>query len=363
MRIRFCLDDRGALIDSKKSDDLSGNCRVCTGKLFREKTTQLFQHSDKQCTYLVISEISERLSNLIAANKRLSIPIDYRGMNNTEVDVLHCSLLVDREFRPLIQLTITDNQIIYLSVELKDAEIENKQISELRQHFQSVIKVNLNDLIVPSTNFTDYLKNNVLDHQFHKRCSWLSFNPLHPLTNDIAAIETASIEQERQQALTDLGYTKKRLEQYKTSELLLSSTNQKLNEQVTELRTVYALGKKYIEQQRKEEVRLKSEVKLISDDIKNASWLKTVLARFDCSFGDIESELCQIIEILDSFERFDKQCKLTKKNLDSLKSEIEKKQKELDQHKIDVEYYNKKKFQLFRENQQLKAILDEGNVK
>ncbi len=60
--IRFCLNDNGTLVDAKNSLILSANCRVCGNAVSRKETFQLFQHSDNQCDYLVLSEVCERLS-------------------------------------------------------------------------------------------------------------------------------------------------------------------------------------------------------------------------------------------------------------------------------------------------------------
>ncbi|TOO18442.1 hypothetical protein CGH40_25075, partial [Vibrio parahaemolyticus] len=56
-----------------------------------------------------------------------------------------------------------------------------------------------------------YLSDKVLDDQFHKRCTWLSFNPLHPLTRNIASIEQSSIENEQQRALSKLEKVNERI--------------------------------------------------------------------------------------------------------------------------------------------------------
>ncbi|MDE1316047.1 hypothetical protein MEG05_18805 [Vibrio aestuarianus] len=132
MGIRFCLDERGDQIDSKIDKDLTGLCRVCGQKIVRDEPFQLFQHTEQQCDHLVLSEVSERIANLIEERKNFSIPIDYRCTNSIGVEVLHCFVLVDNQTRPLIQLTTTDNQTIYLSIALEDSEVSNQQISELR---------------------------------------------------------------------------------------------------------------------------------------------------------------------------------------------------------------------------------------
>lgn len=192
------------MIDSKDNRALTAFCRVCGEPVKREEDFQLFQHIDKQCEHLVLSEICERLTSLLSDQPRLSIPIDYSCTNSIPVELSHCSLLVDTDTRPLIELTLLDNQAIYLTIALEDSEVDQKQIHQLRTRFESVIEINLSNLAVPSTDFTTYLKENVLNSQFHKRCSWLSFNPLHSLTRNIASLEHSSIESEQQRALSEL---------------------------------------------------------------------------------------------------------------------------------------------------------------
>ncbi|MBN8115099.1 hypothetical protein J0J31_23010, partial [Vibrio vulnificus] len=92
---------------------------------------------------------------------RLALPIDYSCTNSIGVEIVHCSLLVDNNTRPLIELTLTDNQTIYLTIALEDSETDKQQILELRQRFESVIEVNLSGLTVPSSDFTSYLRDSV----------------------------------------------------------------------------------------------------------------------------------------------------------------------------------------------------------
>ncbi len=422
MGIRFCLDDSGGLIDSKESNDLTGHCRVCGKSVQREKSFQLFQHSDKQCEHLVLSEICERLTYLISAQQRLTIPIDYSCTNSICIDVIHCSLLIDTDTRPLIELTLQDNQAIYLTIALEDYEVDQNQIRALRKRFDSVIELNLSDLTVPSTDFTSYLKDKVLDDQFHKRCTWLSFNPLHPLTRNIASIEQASIEKERQRALSELEQVNERvkvaghtLEQIncdivimqttlthyhnqkhkydlskniedlkqqeselfakistlkrKKSELLSGNITSRLNDKVEGLRATYSSGKRYLQQQESEKFRLEREIECLvtqksklDKEIDNANWLRRVLDKLDCSFGDLEQELMQIVELSESYYQYQNKLRLAQNKFNELDSNVNKKQEELNEVKKALEFYKAQKFKLFKENQGLKKLVESGDV-
>ncbi len=422
MGIRFCLNDNGTLVDAKNNLILSANCRVCGNIVSRKETFQLFQHLDNQCDYLVLSEVCELLSNLIFEQKRLALPIDYSCTNSIGVEIVHCSLLVDNNTRPLIELTLTDNQTIYLTIALEDSETDKQQILELRQRFESVIEVDLSGLTVPSSNFTSYLRDSVLNSQFHKLCKWLAFNPLYPLTRNIASIEAASIQNEQQIALDELSKVEERinisnstLEQIgrdtitaqdnlhrlqsqkhkydlnrnieslkgekhnllaeisklkqQRSELLSGSTKISSNYQLNEQRSSYALGKQHLEQQKQEKNRLTTQINRlkqqqvsIQDEIQNAKWLKSILARFDCTFGNIEDELSKIVQITESYVDYENKARLAQNKLTSLEVELERKRKELDEEKKGVEFYKKERFRMFRENQQLKILAKNGNV-
>ncbi|ELA8085027.1 TPA: hypothetical protein N2742_000123 [Vibrio parahaemolyticus] len=422
MGIRFCLNDNGVLIDSKESNDLIGQCRVCSKIVQREKSFQLFQHSDKQCEHLVLSEICERLTYLISHQQRLAIPIDYTCTNSISVDVAHCSLLIDTDTRPLIELTLQDNQALYLTIALEDSEVDQNQIQALRKRFDSVIELNLSDLAVPSTDFTSYLSDKVLDDQFHKRCTWLSFNPLHSLTRNIASIEQSSIENEQQRALSELEKVNERikvanhtLEQINSdivttqttlthyhnqkhkydlskniedlkrqeselfkkistlkrqrSELLSGNTTSRLSDKVEELRAAYSLGKQHIKQQEFEKNSLERQIERLTNqksefdkEIDNAKWLRRVLEKFDCSFGDLEQELMQIVELSESYDQYQNKSRLAQNKLNELEANVNKKQEELDEVKKGVEFYKAQKFKLFKENQGLKKLVESGDV-
>ncbi|WP_373942819.1 hypothetical protein L0991_03495 [Vibrio chagasii] len=422
MGIRFCLNEKGELIDSKESKDLTALCRVCGEPVKREEDFQLFQHIDKQCEHLVLSEVCERLTSLLSDELRLSIPIDYSCTNSIPVELSHCSLLVDTDTRPLIELTLLDNQAIYLTIALEDSEVDQKQIRQLRTRFESVIEVNLSNLAVPSTDFTTYLKENVLNSQFQKRCSWLSFNPLHPLARNIASLEHSSIESEQQRALSELEQINERvnlangtlhrikadtetaqhnLTRYQNekrkydlhiniedlkkqeqdlltkvsnlkrqrSELYNGKTSSKISEEITELRQTYATGKRLIEDQRREKRSLNTEIKQLKEqiessdqDILNAKWLKRVLERFDCTFGDLEQELTQIVQLSESIEDYENRSNRARNALSELESKVEKKQKDLSEALKGIEYYNKEKFKLFREHKKLKDLVENGDV-
>ncbi|OZT86547.1 hypothetical protein CIK04_01190 [Vibrio sp. 03_296] len=422
MGIRFCLNDNGTLVDAKNSLILSANCRVCGNAVSRKETFQLFQHSDNQCDYLVLSEVCERLSNLISEQKRLALPIDYSCTNSISVEIVHCSLLVDSNTRPLIELTLTDNQTIYLTIALEDSETDKQQILELRQRFESVIEVNLSGLTVPSSDFTSYLRDSLLNNQFHRFCKWLAFNPLYPLTRNIASIEADSILHARQIAFDELSKVEERIKtsnstleqigrdtitaqdnlhrfqsqkhkynlsrnieslkgeernllaeisklKQQRSELLSDSTTASLNYQLNELRSSYASGKQHLEQQKREKNRLTTQIdrleqqkESIQEEIQNAKWLRSILARFDCTFGNIEDELNKIVQISESYVDYENKARLAQNKLTSLEEDLERKRKELDEEKKGVEFYKKEKFRMFKENQQLKTLVKNGNV-
>lgn len=422
MGIRFCLNEKGELIDSKESKDLTALCRVCGEPVKREEDFQLFQHIDNQCEHLVLSEVCERLTSLLSSELQLSIPIDYSCTNSLPVELNHCTLLVDNDNRPLIELTLLDNQAIYLTIALEDSEVDQKQIHQLRTRFESVIEVNLSNLAVPSTDFTTYLKENVLNSLFHKRCSWLSFNPLHPLTRNIASLEHSSIESEQQSALTQLEQINEKinlangtldrikadtetaqhnLTRYQNekrkydlhrniedlkkqekdlltkisslkrqrSELYNGTTSSKISEEITELRQTYATGKRLIEDQRREKRSLNTEIKQLKEqieasnqDIINAKWLRRVLERFDCTFGNLEQELTQIVQLSESIEDYENRSNRARDALSELESKVEKKQKDLSDALKGIEYYNKEKFKLFREHKKLKDLVENGDV-
>lgn len=422
MGIRFCLNNNGGLIDSKESNDLTGHCRVCGESVQREKSFQLFQHSDKQCEHLVLSEICERLTYLISEQQRLTIPIDYTCTNSISVDVTHCTLLIDTDTRPLIELTLQDNQAIYLTIALEDSEVDQNQIQELRKQFDSLIELNLGSLTVPSTDFTSYLKDKVLDDQFHKRCAWLSFNPLHSLTRNIASIEQTSIEKEQQRALSELEQVNERikvanhtLEQInrdivttqatlshyhnqkhkydlskniedlkrqeselftkisvlkrQRSELLSGNTTSRLNDKVEDLRAAYSSGKHHLKQQEFDKNSLERQIERLTiqkskfdKEIDNAKWLRRVLERFDCSFGDLEQELIQIVELSKSYDQYQNKSRLAQKKLNELETNVNKKQEELDEVKKGVEFYKAQKFKLFKDNQGLQKLVESGDL-
>ncbi|MGR3989117.1 hypothetical protein [Vibrio harveyi] len=422
MGIRFCLNEKGELIDSKESKDLTALCRVCGEPVKREEDFQLFQHIDKQCEHLVLSEVCERLISLLSGDLQLPIPIDYSCTNSISVELSHCSLLVDTDTRPLIELTLLDNQTIYLTIALEDSEVDQKQIHQLRTRFESVIEVNLSNLAVPSTDFTTYLKENVLNSQFHKRCSWLSFNPLHPLTRNIASLEHSSIESEQQSALIQLEQINEKINlangtlerikadtemaqhnltryqnekrkydlhrniedlkqtensllteisklRRKKSELYNGTATSRLNQKVEELRDTYATGLLHIAKQSKEKEqlatdvsRLKKQIETSKQDINSAKWLKRVLERFDCTFGDLEQELTQIVQLSESIEDYENRSNRARNALSALESKIEKKHKELQDTLDGIEYYKKEKFQLFRDNKALKDLVVNGDV-
>lgn len=422
MGIRFCLNDNGGLIDSKESNDLTGHCRVCGESVQREKSFQLFQHSDKQCEHLVLSEICERLTYLISDQQRLTIPIDYTCTNSISVDVTHCTLLIDTDTRPLIELTLQDNQAIYLTIALEDSEVDQIQIQELRKRFDSVIELNLGSLTVPFTDFTSYLKDKVLDDQFHKRCTWLSFNPLHSLTRNIASIEQTSIKKEQQRALSELEQVNERikvanhtLEQInrdivttqttlshfhnqkhkhdlskniedlkrqeselftqisvlkrQRSELLSGNTTSRLNDKVEELRAAYSSGKHHLKQQEFDKNSLERQIERLTiqkskfdKEVDNAKWLRRVLERFDCSFGDLEQELIQIVELSKSYDQYQNKSRLAQKKLNELETNVNKKQEELDEVKKGVEFYKAQKFKLFKDNQGLQKLVESGDL-
>ncbi|WP_346338777.1 hypothetical protein [Vibrio parahaemolyticus] len=422
MGIRFCLNENGVLIDSKESNDLTGHCRVCGKSVQREKSFQLFQHSAKQCDHLVLSEICERLTYLISDQQRLAIPIDYSCTNSISVDVTHCTLLIDTDTRPLIELTLQDNQAIYLTIALEDSVVDQNQILALRKRFDSVIELNLSGLTVPSTDFTSYLSDKVLDDQFHKRCTWLSFNPLHSLTRNIASIEKNSIEDEQQRALSELEQINERIKvanytldqinsdivtaqttlthyhnqkhQYdlskniedlkrqesalfqkistlkrQRSELLSGNTTSRLSDKVEELRAAYSSGKHHLKQQEFEKNSLERQIERLTiqkskfdKEIDNARWLRRVLEKFDCSFGDLEQEIMQIVELSESYDQYQNKSRLAQNKLNELEANVNKKQEELDEVKEGVEFYKAQKFKLFKENQGLKKLVESGDV-
>ncbi|MEF1291858.1 hypothetical protein [Vibrio sp. M260118] len=285
-----------------------------------------------------------------------------------------------------------------------------------------MIELNLSNLTVPSTDFTSYLSDKVLDDQFHKRCTWLSFNPLHFLTRNIASIEQSSIENEQQRALSELEQVNERIkaanhtleqtnrdivttqtalthyhnQQHKydlskniedlkrqerelfkqistlkrqRSELLSGNTTSRLSDKVEALRAAYSLGKQHIKQQEFEKSSLKRQIQRLTNqksefdkEIDNAKWLRRVLEKFDCSFGDLEQELMQIVELSESYDQYQNKSRLAEKKLNELEANVNKKQEELDEVKKGVEFYKAQKFKLFKENQGLQKLVESGDV-
>ncbi|MFA0230534.1 hypothetical protein AB4491_16310, partial [Vibrio sp. 10N.261.45.A7] len=143
----------------------------------------------------------------------------------------------------------------------------------------------------------------------------------------------------------------------------------RINQKIEDLRDTYATGQLHIAKQEKEKEklttdvsRLKKQIETSKQDIDNAKWLKRVLERFDCTFGDLEQELTQIVKLSDSFEEYESRANRSQANLSELESKVEKKQQELTDTLQGIEYYNKERFHLFRENKKLKDLVESGDV-
>lgn len=116
------------------------------------------------------------------------------------------------------------------------------------------------------------------------------------------------------------------------SELYNGTTSSKISEEIKELRQTYATGKRHIEDQRREKRSLNTEMEQLKEqiesskqDITNANWLKCVLERFDCSFGDLEQELIQIVRISESIEDYENRSNRAQSTFTELESKIQKK--------------------------------------
>ncbi|WP_259556677.1 hypothetical protein [Vibrio harveyi] len=68
------------------------------------------------------------------------------------------------------------------------------------------------------------------------------------------------------------------------------------------------------------------------------------------------------MQISESYVDYENKARLAQNKLTSLEEELERKRKELDEEKKGVEFYKKEKFRMFKENQQLKTLVKNGNV-
>lgn len=72
---------------------------------------------------------------------------------------------------------------------------------------------------------------------------------------------------------------------------------------------------------------MKEQIESSDQDILNAKWLKRVLERFDCTFGDLEQELTQIVQLSESIEDYENRSNRARNALSELESKVEKSRK------------------------------------
>jgi len=415
--IRYSLSLSGEAIDAKNNNSLEGKCQACGERVSRQRSSQLFQHSSNQCMNIVLSEIIERLTRLFMTVQKVSLPIDIKSSDGIEQVVVNSSSVISMNTRPLLKLVLVGNQIIYLTIKLEDSQLSCEQLSILKQKNDSVIEVDLSDLTIPASNFTSYLEKNVLNENFYKRCLWLSFNPLDPLIRNIASLEHASIEREKEEALQDLSIVEKQISdenntleminssaqimkeeleksqkllkkinltqsidylqktestlisnvenlRIEKSKLIQSNTEDKLTQKIRVLRNQYREGKNYIDAQEVIKKKLKrnideknNEINLIEQDIKRAKWMQTILTKFGFKFSDFQNEIEQIDLIFKSQDLYERKYSQAKSKYELVEDNLRKKEKELSETKKSVDFYKKEKFQLSRENNVLKKQL------
>ena len=412
--IRYCLSLSGKAIDAKQNNSLEGNCQACGESISRQRPSQLFQHSSRQCMNIVLSEITERLSTLFRSGQKISLPLDIKSSEAIEQVIVNCSPLISTNVRPLLKLALEDNQVIYLTIKLEDSQLSSEQLSNLKQQNYSVIEVDLSDLTIPSSNFTSYLEKYVLNEAFHQRCFWLSFNPLDSLARNIASLEHASIERNRKEALNELSIVEKQIDGAKQaletinssariteekleqsqellrkidinqsidyllniesdlknnieilriekSKFLQSNTEAKLTQQIRILRQTYHKGKTYVDAQEATRQKLQcdidkklNEISFIEEDIKQAKWMQVILTKFGFKFSEFQKEIEQIELIFNSQDLYERKYSQAKSNYESVEDDLRKKEEELNKLKEAIEFYKKEKFRLSRENNILK---------
>lgn len=420
--LRFCIDSDGRLIDSRTSEELNAMCRTCGTPVMRHSPNQFFQHADKQCEGALSSELLERLCSAFIEIGHISLPITFDNSESTAQVVIAAEVNYEHSAMPILALTLTGGQLIYLSLRTEDYALSHHQLMALRESFQSVIEVDISTLTLPSSELTAYLHDQVVSESFVNRCTWLALSPLAPLTRTIAALEADSLAKQKEQAEKALTSVQKRLQEaqtelrfsadildkvalyqsaealeYKRTHLIQQVNNltekkrqldsqvkngthshevNQLSNQVEILRGQFRSGREHVREIENEinyakknlscienqAIGKRQELDSLNKKLSEVNWMKSFLSHIDMTFDDFESVAAKVDHAFNQLETLEKRIKSKNSNLVNLDELYSNKDKALNEAKKDVEFYSKQKFALFREVNQLRKQLAESKV-
>ncbi|MEZ8095515.1 hypothetical protein ACED51_15575 [Photobacterium swingsii] len=417
--LRFCIDSDGRLIDSRTSEELNAMCRTCGTPVMRHSPNQFFQHADKQCEGALFSELLERLCSTFIEIGHISLPITFDNSESTAQGVIAAEVNYEHSAMPILALTLTGGQLIYLSLRTEDYALSHHQLMALRESFQSVIEVDISTLTLPSSELTAYLRDQVVSESFVNRCTWLALSPLAPLTRTIAALEADSLAKQKEQADKVLISVQRHLQEAKT-ELRLSTdildkvalyesvealnnertyliqqvnnlsekkrqldsqvqhgthsheANQ-LSSQVETLREQFRSGRRHVREIESEidfarknlsrvenqAIEKRQEIESLDKKLSEVNWMKGFLSHIDMTFEDFQSVAAKVDHAFNQLETLEKRIKSKNSNLVDLDEQLSSKNKVLSEAKSTADFYSKQKFALFREVNQLREQLAE----
>ncbi|PSW06734.1 hypothetical protein [Photobacterium lipolyticum] len=417
--LRFCIDSDGRLIDSRTSEELNAMCRTCGTPVMRHSPNQFFQHADKQCEGSLFSELLERLSSTFIEIGHISLPITFDNSESTAQDVIAAEVNYEHSVIPILALTLTGGQLIYLSLRTEDYVLSHHQLKALRESFQSVIEMDISTLTLPSSGLTAYLRTQVVSESFINRCTWLALSPLAPLTRTIATLEANTLSKQKKQAEKELSSVQKHLQEaqtelrfsaeildkvalYKSAEALknerthliqqvnnltekksqlesqikngaYSHEANQLASQVETLREQFRSGRRHVREIESEidfarknlssvenqAIKKRQELESLDKKLSEVNWMTGFLSHINMTFEDFQSVAAKVDHAFNQLETLEKRIKSKNSNLVDLDEQLSSKSKVLSEAKSTVDFYSKQKFALFREVNQLREQLAE----
>jgi len=413
--LKFCQREDGSLVNSIICNDLKAICRTCNSPIIRSTSNQLFQHVEKQCEGALFSELLERFSLIFTEVGGISLPITRDNAEFSSQIVVAAKVKYEIDVMPILALTLGGGQLIYLCLRTYDHALSARQLTSLRESFQSLIELDISNLTLPSSGLTNYLRNHVVNNTFSTCYTWLSLSPLSPLTRTIASLEAKLLAHRTVQEKSKLERIQSVLEETKSEfnvirdnlqraknelyqaegvldkvaaynsaedlrkecinlegqikafkedrKLLKSkygaSTKFQLNggieSEIIELRAIYRSGKRHIESQQKEVSSLTKQIESLNKQISDTKWIKKFLSYMDIPLIDIQSSVAKVTDAFNEIDMLNNQIKIKRDGLIDINKQIDIKSKKLKEDKDLVEYYSKEKFKLFREYQTLQS--------
>ncbi|KMV28381.1 hypothetical protein AB733_24105 [Photobacterium swingsii] len=347
------------------------------------------------------------------------MPITFDNSESTAQGVIAAEVKYEHSMMPILALTLTGGQLIYLSLRTEDYALSHHQLMALRESFQSVIEMDISTLTLPSSGLTAYLRTQVVSESFVNRCAWLALSPLAPLTRTIAALEANSLSKQKTQAEKELSSVQKHLQEaqtelrfsadildqvalYESAEALknerthliqqvnnLSEKKRQLESQIKNgahsheatqlasqvevLREQFRSGRRHVREIESEidfarknlnrvenqAIEKRQELESLDKKLSEVNWMKGFLSHIDMTFEDFKSVTEKVDHAFNQLATLEKRIRSKNSTLVDLDEQLISKNQMLSEAKNTADFYSKQKFALFREVNQLREQLAE----